>query len=156
MPNITTNHAITYTYHEWYFEIVIRYFTSRLASEIWDNSEISQVVFMRNITTNHAIICLYYFPKRFVIFTCRYFKLSWNTTALSQSNCRNFLCSWIIYPTHLDAIKTASFGEEGGWIMTQETWVEEGLPKFSLVKRPKELHVITFIFKYELEECVVL
>ena len=33
--------------------------------------------------------------KRFVIFTCRYFKLSWNTTALSQSNCSNFLCSSI-------------------------------------------------------------
>ena len=30
--------------------------------------------------------------KGFVIFTCRYFKLSWNTTALSQSNCRNFSC----------------------------------------------------------------
>ena len=30
--------------------------------------------------------------KRFVIFTCRYFKLSWNTTALSQSVCRNFSC----------------------------------------------------------------
>ena len=33
--------------------------------------------------------------KRFVIFTCRYFKLSWNTTALSQSNCRNFSCTSI-------------------------------------------------------------
>ena len=33
--------------------------------------------------------------KRFVIFTCRYFKLRWNTTALSQSNCRNFSCSSI-------------------------------------------------------------
>ena len=33
--------------------------------------------------------------RRFVIFTCRYFKLSWNTTALSQSNCRNFSCSSI-------------------------------------------------------------
>ena len=31
--------------------------------------------------------------KRFVIFTYRYFKLSWNTTALSQSNCRNFFSS---------------------------------------------------------------
>ena len=31
--------------------------------------------------------------KRFVIFTCRYFKLSWNNTALSQSNCSNFSCS---------------------------------------------------------------
>ena len=28
--------------------------------------------------------------ERFLIFTRRYFKLSWNTTALSQSNCRNF------------------------------------------------------------------
>ena len=33
--------------------------------------------------------------KRFVIFTCRYFKLSRNTTALSQSDCRNFSCSSI-------------------------------------------------------------
>ena len=33
--------------------------------------------------------------KRFVIFTCGYFKLSWNTTALSQANCRNFSCSSI-------------------------------------------------------------
>ena len=33
--------------------------------------------------------------KGFVIFTCRYFKLSWNTTALSQSNCSNFSCSSI-------------------------------------------------------------
>ena len=45
--------------------------------------------------TNHAIICLYYYPQRFVIFTCGYFKLSGNTTALSQSNCRNFSCSSI-------------------------------------------------------------
>ena len=33
--------------------------------------------------------------KTFIIFTWRYFKLSWNTTALSQSNCRNFSCSSI-------------------------------------------------------------
>ena len=33
--------------------------------------------------------------KRFVIFTCRYFKLSWNTTTLNQSNCWNFPCSSI-------------------------------------------------------------
>ena len=31
----------------------------------------------------------------YYLFTCRYFKLSWNTTALSQSNCRNFSCSSI-------------------------------------------------------------
>ena len=30
-----------------------------------------------------------------IIFTCAYLKLRWNTTALSQSNCRNFSCSSI-------------------------------------------------------------
>ena len=45
--------------------------------------------------------------KRFVIFTCRYFKLSWNTTGLNQPDCRNFSCSCIItvilvqYPNNL-------------------------------------------------------
>ena len=34
--------------------------------------------------------------KRFVIFTCKYFKSSRNTPALSQSNCRNFSRSSII------------------------------------------------------------
>ena len=34
-------------------------------------------------------------PKSFVIFTCRYFKLSGNTTALSQSNCRHLSCNSI-------------------------------------------------------------
>ena len=33
--------------------------------------------------------------KRFVILTCRYLKLSRNTTDLSQSNYRNFSCSSI-------------------------------------------------------------
>ena len=48
--------------------------------------------------TNHAIINFVYTNarKRFVIFTCGYFKLSLNTTALSQSNCSNFSCSRII------------------------------------------------------------
>ena len=41
---------IWHKYHWRYFEIVIRNFTSRYASEIWDNFEISQVVFMPNIT----------------------------------------------------------------------------------------------------------
>ena len=46
--------------------------------------------------TSRAIFCLYLnYPQKVVIFTCRYFKLSWNTTALSQSNCRNFSCSSI-------------------------------------------------------------
>ena len=30
--------------------------------EIWDNFEISRALFMPNITANHAIICLYYYP----------------------------------------------------------------------------------------------
>ena len=62
--------------------------------------------------TNHAIICLYYYPQKVVIFTCRHFKLSWNTTALSQSNCRNFSCSsitenispqilWLVLPVEI-------------------------------------------------------
>ena len=45
-----------------------------------------QIMLLFVYTTTH---------KRFVIFTCRYFKLSWNTTALSQSNCRIFSCSSI-------------------------------------------------------------
>ena len=52
--------------------------------------------------TNHPIICLCHTRKRFVIFTCRYFKLSWNTTALSQSNCRNISCSGIRHVNQLD------------------------------------------------------
>ena len=39
--------------------------------------------------------------RRYVIFTCRYFKLRWNTTSLSQSNCRNFSCSSIRSKIHL-------------------------------------------------------
>ena len=51
-------------YHEWYlYQISL------------------QITLLFVYTTTH---------KRFVIFTCRYFKLSWNTPALSQSNCRNF------------------------------------------------------------------
>ena len=45
---------------------------------------------------NHAIIFVSTTThERFVIFTCRYFKLSWNTTALSQSICGNCSCSSI-------------------------------------------------------------
>ena len=80
---------IWHKYHEWYFKIVIRNlkFETILKYHEWYLCQISR--------TNHAIICLYYYPKKVVIFTCRYFKLSWNTTSLSQSNCRNFVCSSI-------------------------------------------------------------
>ena len=84
---------IWHKYHEWYFEIVVHNFRQVKFETIlkyheWYLCQISH--------TNHAIIsCLYYYTKRFIIFTRRYFKLSWNTTALSQSNCRNFSCSSI-------------------------------------------------------------
>ena len=42
-----------------------------------------QIVLLFVYTTTHT---------RFVIFTRRYFKLSRNTIALSQSNCRNLSC----------------------------------------------------------------
>ena len=45
--------------------------------------------------TNHAIICLHYYQQKVCNFHM-YFKLGWNTTALSQSNCRNFSCRVII------------------------------------------------------------
>ena len=69
-------------YHEWCFEIFIR------KKKNWDNFEISRVVFMPNITDIYTTA-----HKGFVIFTCRYFNLSWNATALSPSNCRKFSCS---------------------------------------------------------------
>ena len=67
-------------YHDWYFEI-----------EIWGNFEISRVVFVPNITCKSCYYLFILIPaKVFLIFTCRYLKLSWNAPALSQSNCRNF------------------------------------------------------------------
>ena len=66
---------IWHKYHEWCFEI--------LKYHEWYLCKTSH--------TDHAIICLYYYPQKACNF-CRFFKLNWNTTALSQSNCRNFLC----------------------------------------------------------------
>ena len=52
---------------------------------------------MPNITYKSCCFSFYTTTrKRVVIFTGRYFKLSWNTTALSQSNCRNVSCNSII------------------------------------------------------------
>ena len=53
---------------------------------------------MQNIRHKSCLIVYTTTQEKFVIFTCSsYFKLSWNTTALSQSNCRNFSCSNIIH-----------------------------------------------------------
>ena len=51
---------IWHKYHSWYFKIVSN-FTRLTAREIMYNDfEISLVVFMPNITTNHAITYIYY------------------------------------------------------------------------------------------------
>ena len=80
---------IWHKYHKRYFEIVkcnLRQFWN-ITSGIYAKYHV-QIMLLFVYTTTH---------KGFVIFTCRYFKLSWNTTALSQSNCRNFSCSSIIH-----------------------------------------------------------
>ena len=89
--NSMISRDIWHKFHEWYFKIVRHNlkFETILKYHEWYLCQISH--------TNHAIICLYYYPQKVVIFTCRYFKLSWNTTVLSQSNCRNFSCSSIMY-----------------------------------------------------------
>ena len=88
---------IWHEYHEWYFEIVTCNFTSRYGRRVkfetilkchkWYLCQISlQIMLLYVYTTTHT---------RFVIFTCRYFKLKWDTSALSQTNSRNFWCSGI-------------------------------------------------------------
>ena len=48
---------IWHKYHSWYFKIVSN-FTRLMARQItYNNFEISLVIFMPNITTNHAITC---------------------------------------------------------------------------------------------------
>ena len=50
-------HDIWHTYHSWHLKIVSN-FTHLTAREIrFNNFEISLVVFLPNITTNHAVIC---------------------------------------------------------------------------------------------------
>ena len=79
---------IWHKYHEWYFEPLgewnLRQFWN-ITSSIYAKYHV-QIMLLFVYTTNR---------KRFVIFTGRYFKLSWNTTALSQWNCRNFWFSSI-------------------------------------------------------------
>ena len=80
---------IWHKYHKWYFEIV----RSNLR-QFWNITSGTYVIY------HVQIVLLFVYTttrKSFVIFTWGYFKLSWNTTALSQSNCRNFSCSSIIW-----------------------------------------------------------
>ena len=80
---------IWHKYHEWYFKIVIRNLRQfwNITSGIYAKYHVQNMLLFVYTTTH----------TRFVIFTCRYFKLSWITTAISQSNCRNFSYSSIIH-----------------------------------------------------------
>ena len=78
-------------YHDWYFEIGIR-------KGEWNLRQFWNIMSGISAKYHVQIMLLFVYTttrEKFVIFTCRYFKLSWNTTALSQSNCRNFSCTSI-------------------------------------------------------------
>ena len=68
--------------------------------------------------------------KWFVIFPCRYFKLSWNTTALSRSNCRNFSCSSITIWMHRSQFHFF-FVQKIIFILFWEFWWKNSLPLWS-------------------------
>ena len=74
-------------YHEWYFEIILLLYVCITVYEWYLCQYHIKIILLFVYTTT---------LKRFVIFTCGHFKLSWNTSALSQSNFRNFSCSSII------------------------------------------------------------
>ena len=94
---------VWHKYLEWYFEIVIR--SERHISKLlyvvkgsWNLRQFWNITSGIYANCHVQIMLLFVYTsthKRFVIFTCRYFKLRWNNTALSQSYCRNFSCSSI-------------------------------------------------------------
>ena len=99
MPNITYK-----SYYYLFTLLLISIGNSMIYSDIWHKYHewyfyVLRTLFVRNAKLNHVhvqIILLFFNTttrKNFVIFTCRYFKLRWNTTALSLSNCTNFSCS---------------------------------------------------------------
>ena len=87
---------IWHKYYSWYFEIVIRNFPSRRRVNLRQFWNITSGIYAKY----HVQIMLSFVftntRRRFVIFTCRYFRLSWNTAVPSQSNCGNFWYSSII------------------------------------------------------------
>ena len=98
--NISTGNSmicgdIWHKYHEWYFEIVIRNFTRLTAREIWDNFEISQVVFVPNITYKS---CYYFFillqgAKKIIFTACHSgkLKLAFTSPNIISTSPQNFL-----------------------------------------------------------------
>ena len=69
-------HEISRAFRRLKFETILKYREWYLC----EISRINQIMLLIVYTTTH---------KWFVIFTCRYFKLSWNTNAISQSNIRS-------------------------------------------------------------------
>ena len=78
---------IWHKYRRVIFQNVIRKFETILKYHEWYLCQTSR--------TNHAIICLYYYPQKVCNFHMKVFQIKRNTTGLSQSNCRNFSCSSI-------------------------------------------------------------
>ena len=80
---------IWHKYYSWYFEIVI-------GKGEWNLRQFWNITSGIYVKYHIQIMLLFVYTttrKRSVIFTCRYFNFSWNTTALSQSNCRSFSCN---------------------------------------------------------------
>ena len=101
---------IWHKYQEWYFEIVIRNFTSPLRE--WNLRQFWNMTSGIYAQYHAQIMLLFVYSttrKGFVIFTCRYFILSWNTTALSQSNCINFPCNSIKNEESGKAVRIKNF-----------------------------------------------
>ena len=98
-----------------------------------------------------AIMVLFVYTttsKRYVTFTCRYFKLSWKTTALSQSNCWN--CLW-------SSVSMENHSSMTGWCwesvtLTKELtigWIETVLiSMLTLILVPLWLQNHAFLFNY--------
>ena len=90
--------------------------------------------------------------KRFVIFTCRYFKLSWNTTVVSQSNCSNFSCSSIKFLFIFNwLINSCTFSRNQGRAPQWSKW------KLKMQKsKNKWLHVFKRSLTVMLQRCSLM
>ena len=90
--------------------------------------------------------------KRFVIFTCRYFKLSWNTTAVSQSNCSNFSYSSIKFLFIFNwLINSCTFSRNQGRAPQWSKW------KLKMQKsKNKWLHVFKRSLTVMLQRCCLM
>ena len=83
--------GILHKYHEWYFEIVIRNFTSRQGSEILDNFEISRVVFMQNITYKSCCYLFILLPAKVCNFHMQVFQIKLKNHCSNPMKLQKFL-----------------------------------------------------------------